>query len=31
MPVRIALLDTQQHCHVPLLYTPSGCATYRGS
>jgi len=29
--VRFGIDDTQQHCHVPLLLSPYGYSTYRGS
>jgi len=31
VPVRFGLTDADQHYHVPLLLSPFGYATYRGS
>lgn len=31
VPVRFSIFDVKQHYHVPLLCTPWGCTTYRGS
>lgn len=31
VPLRFAIFDTAQHYHVPMLCTPWGCTTYRGS
>lgn len=31
VPVRFAVFDPKQHYHVPLLCSPWGCSTYRGS
>lgn len=31
VPVRFAIFDAKQHFHVPLLCTPWGAGTYRGS
>lgn len=31
VPVRVTIADTGQNCHVPLLVTPFGYSTYRGS
>ena len=31
VPVHFAIADTQQHYHVPLLVSPWGYTTYRGS
>ena len=31
VPVRFGVADPQAHYHVPLLVSPFGCSTYRGS
>jgi 5-hydroxyisourate hydrolase len=31
VPVRFGIADPAAHYHVPLLLSPYGCATYRGS
>lgn len=31
VPLRFAIFDVAQHFHVPMLCTPTSCATYRGS
>ena len=31
VPIRFGISDVGQHYHVPLLISPFGCSTYRGS
>ena len=31
VPIRFGIADAGQHTHVPLLISPFGCSTYRGS
>ena len=31
VPIRFGISDTAAHYHVPLLISPFGCSTYRGS
>ena len=31
VPIRFRIADTDAHCHVPLLLSPFGYSTYRGS
>ena len=31
VPVRFGIADPEAHYHVPLLVSPFGCSTYRGS
>jgi len=31
VPIRFGIADATQHFHVPLLISPFGCSTYRGS
>jgi len=31
VPLRFGIADPEQHCHVPLLCTPWGYTTYKGS
>ena len=31
VPIRFGVADAGQHYHVPLLISPFGCSTYRGS
>lgn len=31
VPVRFSILDTESHYHIPLLVSPFGYSTYRGS
>ncbi len=31
VPIRFGIADAGQHYHVPLLISPFGCSTYRGS
>lgn len=31
LEVRFAVTDTSRHYHIPLLLSPYGCTTYRGS
>ena len=31
IPIRFGIADVEAHCHVPLLLSPFGYSTYRGS